>query len=181
LSWLLLIGGLTATFAFAKPGVVKTRDGKTYDGEVNDSDPDTVVVTVRGIPTRIARNRIASIDYGGADYQKQFAEKMAKLGPNDVEGRLALAKDAFNQKQYPLARQAAESARMIDPNNADAVSMLDTIQSQMRLERARGQGVAEATRPAPATNEAASTLAARMTTRLITRSSGSRRRASAST
>src|SRR5438105_4354027 len=137
LVWLFLTL-ISATVALARPGIVRTRDGQTYDGEVDDKDPDNILVTVRGIQTSIPRVRIASIDYAN-NYQKEFADRLAKLGPADVAGRLALARDAFNQKQYGLARQAAESARMIDPNNADAVSMLETIQSQMRLEHAKTQ------------------------------------------
>ena len=164
-TWFLLISGLlyaaAATLVHAKPGVVRTREGQTYDGDVDEKDPDNVVVTVRGIKTTIARTRIASIDYG-ANFQKEFADRMSKLAPNDVDGRLALAREAFNQKQYALARQAAESARMIDPNNADAISMLETIQSQMRLERAKqATETARAgatTQPAAATRPAGSEM-----------------------
>jgi hypothetical protein len=131
----------TAVFAgdtFAKPGAVKTREGQTYEGEIEEKDADTVVVNSRGIKTTITRNRIASIDYA-QDFEKQFRDRMAKLAPNDAAGRLQLAREAFDARQYALARDAAEAARQIDPNNTDATSMLETTQSQIRLERAQQQ------------------------------------------
>jgi hypothetical protein len=129
---------LRPSMTFGKPGVVRTSEGQTYDGDVDEKDPDTVVVNVRGIETRIARNRVASIDYAGGA-QTDFNGRLAKLPANDVQGRLAIAREAFDQKQYAVARQAAESAREADPNNADAIAMLGTIQSQMRLEKAKAQ------------------------------------------
>jgi hypothetical protein len=145
--WLLC--GLSATVVFtraasARPGVVKTTDGQTYDGEVDDKGGETVTVTVHGIVTRVERTRVASIAYPD-DFQREFNDRMAAFGPRDMAGRLKLARDAFDQKQYVLARQAAESAREIDPNNPDAAALLDTITSQMRLERAKTS--AETSRP----------------------------------
>src|SRR5262245_17678209 len=105
------------SISLGKPGVVRTREGQTYDGDVDEKDPDAVVVTVRGIETRIARNRIASINYGSGT-ATDFSGRLAKLAPNDVQGRLAIAREAFDQKQYTVARDAAEQARAIDPNNA---------------------------------------------------------------
>src|SRR5690348_10064180 len=88
-----------SSMTFAKPGVVRTREGQTYDGEVDEKDPDAVVVNVRGIETRIARDRIASIDYSGGT-QTDFTARLAKLEANDVQGRLKIAREAFDQKQY---------------------------------------------------------------------------------
>jgi hypothetical protein len=75
---------------------------------------------------------------------------MAKLAPNDVQGRLALSRDALDQRQHVLAREAAEAARTIDPNNADAVALLETIRSQMRMEQQARSATQPATAPAGA-------------------------------
>lgn len=134
----LLAAGLSATVAMARPGIVRTTDGQTFEGDVtvDESDANIVIVTVRGIPMRLERSRIASTEYTEG-YEKQFADKMAKLAPNDVQGRLALAREALDQRHHVLAREAAEAARTLDPNNADAVALLETIRSQIRLEQTR--------------------------------------------
>lgn len=129
---------MSAGVVLARPGVVKTTDGQTYEGEIDDKDPSVVEVTVRGIQNRIQRSRVASVEYAD-DFAKQFNDRLAKLAPTDVQGRLALAQEAFEQKQYVLAREAAVSAQTVDPNSADAASMLEIIRSQMRLEAAKNR------------------------------------------
>ena len=128
--------GLSAAVAFARPGIVRTTDGQAFEGDVStdESDANIVVVKVRGIPMRLARSSVASIEYTQG-FEKEFADKMAKLAANDVAGRLALAREALDRREYNLARDAAEAARNIDPNSADAVAMLETIRSQMRLDQ----------------------------------------------
>jgi hypothetical protein len=152
-TWLALFI-MSATFAYARPGVVKTRDGQTYDGDIDDKDPDALVVTVKGIKTRIERSRIASVQYPTGTPAQGFADRLARLAPRDVNGRMALAREAFNAHDYATARTAVDQALAIDPNNADAVAFAETIRSQMRLEAARGHGADKpATTPAsePAT------------------------------
>src|SRR5439155_18656619 len=110
----------------------------------------SVTVTMRGIPTTIERSHIATITYPQTtSFPDAFAQRMAKLDARDVNGRLALAREAFDQREYVLARDAVESALRIDPNNSDAVALRETIQSQMRLERnkpAPGEPVAPTAR-----------------------------------
>src|SRR4051794_33171504 len=81
-TWLALLG-FSATVVLARPGVVKTRDGQTYDGEVDDKAPDALVVTVKGIKTRIERTRVASVQYPTGTPAQNFADRLARLGPRD--------------------------------------------------------------------------------------------------
>ena len=135
----LLCCGLCASVAFAKPGVVKTRDGQTYSGEIDEGNAEQVTVTSSAnIPTAIPRNRVATIEYA-EDFEKKFRERVSKLAPNDVPGRLKLAREAYDNRQYVLARDTAEDARRIDPNNAEAADLVNSIQSQIRLERMQQQ------------------------------------------
>ena len=138
---------LCASILYARPGVVRTRDGQTFQGEVQERGDD-VVVTIRNIPTRIPRERIASIEYIQSPEQA-FNDRMARLDPKDVDGRLQLAREAIAQRQYALARNALESVLQIDNNNREAVDMLETVRSLMRLERKNPPGEA-ARPPAPA-------------------------------
>jgi hypothetical protein len=135
----LLLCGLCAATALAKPGVVKTTDGQTYSGEIDESNPESITVTSSSnIPTAVPRNRIATIEYA-EDFEKKFRDRLSKLPPKDVPGRLKLAREAYDNRQYVLARDVAEEARQIDPNNAEAADLVNSIQSQIRLERQHQQ------------------------------------------
>ena len=58
----LLLCGFCVATVYAKPGVVKTRDGQTYAGEIDETSPDSITVTTAAnIPTAIPRNLIATI------------------------------------------------------------------------------------------------------------------------
>ena len=139
-TWLTVLGmsAMSATIVFARPGVLKTVDGQTYDGDIDDKkDPEALIVTVRGITTRIERSRVASVDYPTGSAQQNFADRLKRLGARDVPGRMALAREAFNAHDYVTARTAVDQVMAIDPNNADAVAFAETIRGQMRLEAAK--------------------------------------------
>src|SRR4051812_10178490 len=86
---------------FARPGVVKTSDGRTIDGEVIEQ-PDAVTVTSRGIDTVIPRAQVATITYGG-NAEDEFHAKLTQLDPKDVPGRMKIAHDAFDARKYEVA------------------------------------------------------------------------------
>ncbi len=125
--------GLAASILLARPGVVKTRDGQRYEGEVNEKADQVSVTTKSGISLSIARDNVAAVEYPG-DLDQQYLEKHAKLGPKDIKGRLELARWAFDNRKYTQARQACDEALEIDPNNAEAAALSDTIFRQIRLE-----------------------------------------------
>jgi hypothetical protein len=140
-AWIVAAAGiLLGSALFADQAVVKTRDGETYTGEIQQRS-DSVIVTIHGVDTVIPKNNIASIE-AAKNYDDEFHDRMLKLSGDDVAGRITLAREAFGKGKYELAREAAESARAIDPNNAEAAQLLDTLQSQMRMERAKAAGPA---------------------------------------
>lgn len=131
-----VILGCFAAWLFAAPGVVITQDGRRYQGEVTDDpDQETVSVSIRGIETIIDRRDIQSIEYP-QNAEQQFRDRLAKLEPGDYQGRIDLARWAFDNKHYDLAREALGSALQIDPNSAEAIDFLATVRRQIRLERA---------------------------------------------
>jgi hypothetical protein len=132
-AWLLC--ACAASVALGRPGVLVTRQGQTLTGDITERE-QTYVVNIRGIDTIIQRGDVQSIEYI-ADLEKQFRDRLAKLGPKDAKGRIDLARWAFDHDHYDLSREALEAARAIEPNNPDATRMLETVQSQIRLERAR--------------------------------------------
>jgi hypothetical protein len=157
---------LFTAHASAKPGVVKTRDGQTYEGDVKE-DGTIVTVTTRRVPLTIQRADVESIEYLGT-IDEQYAQRMGKLTEKDVNGRIDVARWAFDEGRYDLARDAVESALTIDPNSRAGNTLLESIRVQIRLERAKkgGATTAEARRPTtgPATAVAAGPTTAPATT-----------------
>lgn len=132
---------LTATLAFAaRVGVVRTIDGRVVEGEIVERD-ETVLVRFKGIETILPKNEIESIDY--RPFEERFRELLAGLDDLDIDGRLQLARYAFDREEYELALVAAQAARDIDVTNAAARSMENTINAQLRLERRRARHAAQ--------------------------------------
>ena len=101
-----LVGGslfLLITFStgwlLAKQGVVTTRDGQRVEGDINEK-ADEVVVTSHGVNTVIARDNIASLQYSEA-FEKQFQDRLAKLDPKDVNGRIEEMSAKLTDKYRP--------------------------------------------------------------------------------
>lgn len=122
--------------AQAREGIVKTRDGRTIQGDVTQADNGDVSINVRGVVMNLARADIESVEYPES-FDTQYQQRLDALKANDAAGRLELARWAFDNQQYERAREAAQAAIDIDPNSADAVTMLETIRVQMRLEQNR--------------------------------------------
>jgi tetratricopeptide (TPR) repeat protein len=140
---LLVIGGS----ALARQGVLKTRNGQTYEGDIEEKS-DGAVITTKGIQTRVPKANIDSITYEKKD--PQFQQRLDKLDKNDVNGRVKLAREAFDAGEYIFARDALEQALTIDPNNAEADRLRQTVLAQIRLQHAKERASA-----APATQERA--------------------------
>ncbi len=121
---------------WAKPGIVKTRDGTSYQGEVTETEDGKIVIKVHGIDMRVERRDVASIQYID-DEAGDFQKKLAALPARDSKSRLDMAKSAFAQKHYDWARQAAQAALDADPNNKDASEYLTMIRKQQELEHAK--------------------------------------------
>src|SRR5258706_2474852 len=162
-SWMIcaVIGGALAfslaSAVLAKQGIVKTKDGRTLEGEITEK-ADGLTISVRGIPTNINRGDIDSIQYTGS-IEEQYQQKLAALPKNPgAKDHLEIARWLFSSKSYEPARKEVDEALKLDPNNTDAATLGQTIQSQMRLHHSKAagtpvgtpaNGAATGTRPGP--------------------------------
>jgi len=137
---------LAAGVFAARPGLVVTRDGNTFEGEVTEREND-VVVNSRGIDTVLPRESVASIDY--TPYAERFDKQLAALGPQDIDGRLVLARQAFERREYELAQRAVDGAMLIDPTHRPTRDMQSALTNQLRLDEARRNAPPEPRRPQP--------------------------------
>jgi len=143
---LMLAVGL-ASVAMARQGVVKTSDGRTIEGDVVEN-PDAVTITRRGIDTVVPRGQVAVIEYGG-DAEAALRARLDALDAKDFDGRIKLAREAFEGRKYEVARDAIESALIINPNSREAVDFSQMIRRQMQLEAAKANGAKPDTTATP--------------------------------
>jgi hypothetical protein len=146
--WMCLAAGvLLASVLWGEDGVVRTKDGFVYEGEVTETSTH-VTIKSHGVETVIPRGDVASKDRAG-DYEQEFRARLGKLEAQDVAGRVALAREAFDRRQYILAREMLEAAISIDGNNRQAFDLYVLVQNQIRMERTRTEPptTAPATRP----------------------------------
>ena len=127
------VGGmLLASMLWARPGVVKTRDGQSFQGDITE-EQDQLVVDHKGIRTNVPRDSVQSVSYSDS-IEEAYRQKHRKLNPYDVAGRIELAHWLFDNKAYDLALDVLEEARTIQPRNFDVIELIHTVDRQMQLE-----------------------------------------------
>lgn len=139
---------LFGSVLLAEPGIVRTRDGSAFEGDVVDGT-ETVQVTIRGVETVIPKMDVVSIERVGS-VDEELKARVARLDAQDVAGRVAVARDAFAKRRYDLSRDYLLAALRIDPNSQDAGDMLEVVDSHIRMERSKlEQAVTPPPAPAP--------------------------------
>lgn len=135
---ILLIAASTASRpAWGKTGIVTTREGYTYEGDIIEHE-SSVEVIIRGVRTRIPNRDIETVRYV-ENTEAEFRDRKSKLLAGDVDGRLKLARWAFDAREYKLAREALDEAQSLDPNNREIADFQDIVFRQMRMERDRAK------------------------------------------
>lgn len=135
----------TATFLLAgRQGMLVTTGGERLSGDITETR-ETVSIVRKGVTTILPREEVASIDY--STFAERFESTLKSLAADDVDGRLQLARDAFDERAYDLALRAVDEAIDINPVNRAALELSRAISNQMALEAARSS---PATTPAPA-------------------------------
>src|SRR5262245_63997065 len=88
--WVCVFAVLGVSSLFAGQGIVKTKDGQTLQGEIDDK-PDYVKVTIHGVVTTIPRNEVESVEMVG-DASAELRARLAKLNQQDGPGRVGRAR-----------------------------------------------------------------------------------------
>ena len=122
-----------AAVAFARQGVVTTTADLRYTGDVDASAPDKVTVLTHGVEITIDRPDVRSIEYLD-QVDQEYHDKMAKLGPVDIPGRLDVARWAMDLRRLDLAFLVADQATTISPNDKDALALRTSIMQEMASE-----------------------------------------------
>lgn len=137
-----ILGGLATAPADGAPkaGVVKTKRGDSYAGDVDEAavEGKVVVIGPTGGRTELFKQAVDTITYF-ASLKDEFDYRFAHLPPKDVPSRIALAKWAMGKKEYDLAAKATAEAKAVNPAAPDVAVMEKQI---------------AASRPAPSTTQA---------------------------
>ena len=134
---------LPARVADAAEGVVYGTDGRTFTGDVTESG-DEVQVVKGGISTTLPRSQVRSVEYG--TFAERFDRTLEQLAADDEKGRVALGRQALDERDYDRAEAALQQALSIDPNDAEAQSLLATVRTQRRMPSG---AASDRPRPAP--------------------------------
>jgi len=133
---ILCLLSIFASLALAKSGTVRTKDGRSIDGDITETDGEVTIATKVASIT-FNRTDIASVSYA-ASIKEQYEKRLAAL-PKDAGARshLDLARWLFEAREYTLARAETDKAIELDPNNADASVLRQTIERAMLWEKTR--------------------------------------------
>jgi hypothetical protein len=115
-----------AAVSLARQGVVTTISDQRYIGDIDASAPDTVVVMSHGVQITIDRPDVQSIEYLD-QLDQEYHDRMAKLGPADIPGRLVIARWAMDLGRLDLALSAVDQAVLIGPTDKDALALRTSI------------------------------------------------------
>src|SRR3954469_21947861 len=137
-----LILCLLCTSLHARPGTVRTKDGRTIEGDIADRGTDGATITTKAGQITIRADEIAEIQYGG-NIKESYEKRLAAL-PKDAGARshIDLARWLYENKEYELARKELDTALTLDPNNQDATVLRQTVDRTMLLDKRPGAAVA---------------------------------------
>ena len=115
---------LAIILAFLVPGVlyadeVFLKDAGSISGRVVEQNDTTVKVDIGDGFIAVPASRVERIEKGRSALD-EYADRAAKLGPQDVEGWKALARWAYKEGYPGQAREAANKVLAIAPNDAAA-------------------------------------------------------------
>ena len=132
--WLLaaFCGLLFATLLRADSGVIKTRNGQTFSGDIT-VEGDQIIVQHKGIKTTIPSSEVLTITYSES-VAEEYRRRHERLGRYDVRGRIELAQWLFQNKSYSLAMDVLNEAQDIQPRNPEVQDMIHVVERQAELE-----------------------------------------------
>jgi hypothetical protein len=115
---------------------VKTKSGAIYSGEVEERG-NVVTVNIRGVITRLPKADVDSIEYQEGTIDEEIETRRAKLAPEDLKGRLELARLALDHQMFDKALELALEAVQIDPKDEEAIAVRQTIRMQKQQYQAK--------------------------------------------
>src|SRR5438477_11962864 len=98
------LGGLALVLLFALPAradLLSLADGREIEGEIVKESADEITVKTGSITLTVPRSQIKSIEKRLTP-AKEYEARREKLRPDDVAGRVELAKFALEKRLPPI-------------------------------------------------------------------------------
>jgi len=128
--------GVVCAPVWGRMGVVKTKDGRSLEGDITEK-PDEVVISIRGIQTKMDPMAVSAVEYFD-NVEARYKDRLAKLPKNaSAKDHVELGRWLLEMKSFDNAMREVDEARRIEPNNAEAAALDQTITSQRRIDRNR--------------------------------------------
>ena len=133
-----IIGGLLlcicASLSLGKQGQVRTKDGRTLEGDITDQGVDGVKIKTKVGTITLNQSDVASIQYAGS-IKELYQQRLAAL-PKDAgaKAHVDLARWLYESKEYALAQKELDAALVIDPANTEALVLKQTVDRSMLWE-----------------------------------------------
>ena len=138
-----LFGGLLlcicASLSFGRQGMVKTKDGRTLEGDITDLGADGVTIKTKVGTITLNQADVAGIQYAGS-VKELYEQRVAAL-PKEASAKahVDLARWLYESKEYQLAQNELDKALAIEPTNTDALLLKQTVDRSMLWEMTRVQ------------------------------------------
>jgi hypothetical protein len=169
-----------SSLLLAKPGKVVTKQGQSFEGDVRDNRAtggSVEVIDANGRKVTLQAGNVNRVEYSEApapdetpaaadapapapepgSVEADLRQRLAALPRNDVQGRIKLARQSLERREYGVAQEALDQALGLDPKNQEAQGLRATVDAQRKLDQRQAQGGAQ--RPpaerAPGTGAAA--------------------------
>ena len=111
--------GLAAGDCLAREGVVITKDGREFSGEVVKDDVEGVTLLISGIEMFLKRDEVDQVRYPKT-VQEQYVERKAELSEDDADAWYRLVSWLFEMQAYPTARRELDQFTERYPNDSRA-------------------------------------------------------------
>lgn len=126
---------------------VVLRSGATIEGQLLESNPQSIRVRAAGAELTFQRSEIVRLTEL-EPLAERYRRRMEALSVTDTEGRLAIAGWLRDNEAYRTARREAQAIVEHDPFNARAVDLRRWLDAQIALLDAAEQRTAEPQDPA---------------------------------
>src|SRR5688572_30478155 len=112
-----------ATTLLARPGTIRTRDGRSIEGDITEKPDGSVAIATKAGTVTLSGAEVETISYAG-NIKEEYKKRLANLPKNaGAKDHLTLARWLYDNREYELARTELDTTLAIDPNNAEAVTL----------------------------------------------------------
>jgi hypothetical protein len=114
-----------------RPGAVLLRNGQVRRGLIIEDSFDRVLVEIEGVVTPLDRVIVDHVELE-LTWNERYERLKKELDPSNVEGRMAMCRWLYEERQYEIAREEL-IALVRDAELAEARKLLTVVEAQLAL------------------------------------------------